>query len=304
MSNVPDNSAYVSELYKKVVIGTASFDNKYGISNINKLERPEVLKILKLLDNVGVSHLDTAPSYGGSEEAIGSFGCQNFRIYSKFREDLRGFNISSVEAQIIDSMDSLGVSKLEGLTFHSSSELLSSPQMARRISANLEESGLVASWGVSLYDPAELYALLEVVNPKYVQVPLNVIDQRFAARDIQSLLEDRGIGLQARSVFLQGLLLSPRPVRSANVYFAPWDPVFLDVEREALRRGMSIIELSLAFAFSQPHVKQVVLGVNSLSQLEELLRAIADRLQVLHGLDHLASTDQNLIDPRRWPYEK
>ena len=65
---------------KRLIIGTANFDNDYGILN-NKLSKKEIEKVLKFCFNNNIKTIDSAPTYGEAEKVIGNF-LQNHNLNS------------------------------------------------------------------------------------------------------------------------------------------------------------------------------------------------------------------------------
>ena len=60
-------------LLKKIVLGSVQFGEKYGISNVSG--QTSIHQVYKILDYAlinSINTIDTAPSYGGSEEIIGN----------------------------------------------------------------------------------------------------------------------------------------------------------------------------------------------------------------------------------------
>ena len=56
----------------KIAIGAVQFGLDYGVSNTyGKTSRYEALKILDYANSKGIKFIDTASSYGNSEETIG-----------------------------------------------------------------------------------------------------------------------------------------------------------------------------------------------------------------------------------------
>ena len=68
---------------KQLILGTANFDNNYGILN-NKLSINQISEILKLCFEENIKIFDSAPSYGESQEIMGNF----LKKYSNFKIDL------------------------------------------------------------------------------------------------------------------------------------------------------------------------------------------------------------------------
>ena len=87
--------------------------------------------------------------------------------------------------------------------------------------------------GLSLYYPQELETLWHEQErgncpaPDTIQLPYSIADRRFAA--YFGALQQSGIKLQLRSLYLQGLLFAPK--QAANPFFAPLAPL-LDALRE------------------------------------------------------------------------
>ena len=58
----------------KIILGTAQFGMKYGVANKKgKIKSKEIFKILNYLKKINIKFLDTAYSYGVSEEEIGKY---------------------------------------------------------------------------------------------------------------------------------------------------------------------------------------------------------------------------------------
>ena len=62
--------------------------------------------------------------------------------------------------------------------------------------------------GVSIYDPKELKKIFNIFKPEIVQFPINIFDQRMLEGNFLNLLKRKKIITQARSIFLQGMLLN------------------------------------------------------------------------------------------------
>ena len=88
----------------KLAIGTAQFGLDYGVSNQNgQVSSQDVDKILKMAISAGITTIDTAADYGGSEQALGSSGLDSFDVVSKFgavpeaTTDVRGWVCGKIE---------------------------------------------------------------------------------------------------------------------------------------------------------------------------------------------------------------
>jgi aryl-alcohol dehydrogenase-like predicted oxidoreductase len=257
----------------------------------------EVERILIDSERLGVAGLDTAPIYGNSEFEIGSAPSKPPRIYSKFSELFthQGQIATSVES----SLDRLNVNLLAGLTFHNALDFLRNSSVLAAEALRLHNLGLIGGWGVSVYSPDELYTVLEVSNPGYVQAPANFFDRRFLNPDLLRRLDDAGTKLQYRSIFLQGVLLSP--IQKLPNYFLQWEPIFENLRSEIGHSGLSASEFLLSVVASSNPNAELVVGVNDIAQFEELISARVNYDMGLGELELESEALFPLIDPRRWP---
>ena len=68
----------------KLALGTAQFGQEYGISNFSgPIKRSEVLEILKSAQEQKIDLIDTAITYGESENNLGDIGVSNFNVVTK-----------------------------------------------------------------------------------------------------------------------------------------------------------------------------------------------------------------------------
>jgi aryl-alcohol dehydrogenase-like predicted oxidoreductase len=282
----------------KLLLGAASFGNQYGVSNQAQIPESEVHPILSRAFSSGFIGLDTAPNYGNSEKTLGMFDLSSKEVFTKISIESLASGISFSLASVRGSLDRLNIRSLTGLTFHSSDAFLSNPKTSKNLVKELLELELISSWGVSVYEPQEVYKVLEVANPNYIQAPVNILDRRFLDVKISELLMDTGAYLQARSIFLQGLLLMP--VDQQPTYFAEWRPLFQSCKEVAHEQEVSMLSLALNFVNQHRAVDKLVVGVNSLDHVSEIANSLSTSVFQL-DFDHISAvSDLRLIDPRSW----
>ena len=68
-----------------LVVGTAQFGMRYGITNVNQLKYNELIKIKKFIKNKKISFLDTSQSYGNSEKYIKELEINDLKIFTKIK---------------------------------------------------------------------------------------------------------------------------------------------------------------------------------------------------------------------------
>jgi aryl-alcohol dehydrogenase-like predicted oxidoreductase len=291
------------EIAARIALGTAQLARPYGISNaLGAPSDDEAAALLKAARHAAVRVVDTAPAYG-SERLLGQhFNQPDVRVVTKtppFDDARLGAGAAGeVRTSLLASLERLQRDSVHGVLLHHARDLLKPG--GERLSAALHsvrDEGLTSRIGVSVYSPAELEEVLQVLEPDLVQLPLNVLDQRFLKNGMIDDLLASGVEVHARSAFLQGLLLmhpSELPpftercgghLRSVMAALGP-DPS---------TRAHSCLDFALSTG-----VHVVVVGVARAAQLQELL--LPRRPAIPHRDDAWMSIDdEGVLDPSRWP---
>jgi aryl-alcohol dehydrogenase-like predicted oxidoreductase len=290
----------------KLGLGTAQFGMSYGISNRSgQTADEEVRDILRLAAERRIRVIDTAPGYGSSEEAIGRAlptRDREFLIVTKTPQ-FRAQFVSEIEANLLESTfrESLGRLKCRvayGLLVHYAKDLLvAGSDLIWNRMKQLKACGLVNKIGVSVYHPAEAEELIERRDLDLIQVPINVLDQRFLNSGCLKGLAQRGVEIHARSVFLQGLLLM-NPDDLSN-HFDTVKPVLRLFQQFCREQGISGVDAALGFVSRLPEISAVICGVNNSAQLIDLIEA-GQRAPSL-DFSGFAFEDLRIIVPSLWP---
>jgi aryl-alcohol dehydrogenase-like predicted oxidoreductase len=295
--------AFSKAFTAKLGLGSAQFGFDYGISNRSGQTPPqEVERILCTASRVGITTLDTAAAYGVSEEVIGALLPMRdhpFEIVSKLSAIGSEGSPEQLSAMVFKSLRRLNQKSIYALLMHSTNDLLS--PAGKELFAELQSlkhQKLVSKIGASVYEAAEIDALLERYDLELVQIPLNVFDQRLLHSGHLEKLKRRGVEVHARSVFLQGLLLmTPEELPPPLVRQAKNLRSFLS---RCQQNEVSPACAALSFVLEQPLVDKVICGVNDESQLFELIAICKTPMPDASSLNDLACHDTSLIDPRTW----
>ena len=292
----------------QLCLGTAQFGLPYGITNAaGQVPEQEVLALLAEAAAAGLTLLDTAQAYGEAEAVLGRAMPPGhpFRLISKlpaqsqstFTSDDRRVWEQAFERSCIR----LGQPCMDALLLHSAA-VLRKPggEHLHGWLLSLRQRGLVRRLGVSIYGSADLVGvptdLLDLV-----QLPLSLYDQRLLVDGTIARLRAQGCAVHARSLYLQGLLLSPA------VRWPAWvDPASRDhharLECLAADRGYSLLECALGFARTQVDLEAVVLGLCSRNELQQLLQAWGKVSPWQEGEWQMwALQGSGILDPRQWP---
>lgn len=246
----------------KLGLGTVQFGMAYGVAGHPQPSPEQVRAVLARAKQAGIDLLDTAPSYH-SEEFL---NCQEFNIVTKLPPGTLGSGVSEAFSH---SLKALNSTQVYGLLVHQSTDILGTEGDAVVAAMQrLKAEGLVQKIGVSVYHPQDANILSERYPLDLIQLPMNVLDQRF--KPLIPTLLNKHIELHVRSVFLQGLLLMA--LEKVPAYFNPIRGHLSRYHESVKAAGLTLVEAALGFATEFPDLRWIV-GVHTLAQLETLIAA-------------------------------
>jgi spore coat polysaccharide biosynthesis protein SpsF (cytidylyltransferase family)/aryl-alcohol dehydrogenase-like predicted oxidoreductase len=304
-------------IHSELTLGTAQLGMEYGIANRVGQPLPAVaIEMVHAAIAHGVTALDTARGYGDSEKVLGEALSGAWRSRTEVITKLdplaglsRDASFSMVRAAVDDSVrrscEALGVEKLSTLLLHRSHHYRAWGGGAWRRLLELRDEGVIGSLGASVYDPSEVFELLQEPAVSHLQIPMNVLDWRWKTSGIDRVLAERpDVVVHARSALLQGLLVSPA---------ASW-PMATDYDGSSclgqLRKlaadfgRESVTDLCFAHVRSQPWITSVVVGCETMEQLKENLKLFclpkltADQCTEVATSLHRAP--ESLLNPSQW----
>jgi len=285
---------------QRIALGTAQFGMPYGIANSSGQVTPEeVGRILRKAKECGISTLDTAVVYGESEKVLGAAGVEDFNVISKLpplpKEDI---NVAAwVDGHVEQSLDRLRLSRLDGLLLHRPEDLQGRQGVVlSNVLRSLKEDGRVGKMGISIYEIAEVEPAMQVMEIDMVQAPFNLVGRQLSDSGLLDRLALDGIEVHVRSVFLQGLLLLP--IHQLCEKFPVWEDLWAVWDDWLKKTATTPAQACLNFVRSFKSIHRIVLGVDSLSQLNELL-AYQDPQETI-SFPNIACADADLVNPARW----
>ena len=293
----------------RLVLGTAQLGMPYGVANAGGKPDPGLAReIVATAWAGGIRHFDTAQCYGDSEAVLGdclaAIGAnQTAQVTTKLSAELDHANPARLTASARQSLERLGLPRLFALLLHDEARLCAWDQGFFPALAELQEAGSVEYGGVSLYSPDRLDTALALRGCGVVQVPANVLDQRFAAHGLREKTSRRGVQVFLRSVFLQGLLLLS-PDRLPPGLSAARKPI----ERfGALCRDLGFSSRAAAMGYVRERHPQamVLFGADTPAQVEENLADFARPLpsEALAAMEaaFAAPLPEAIVNPSLWP---
>ena len=287
----------------KLILGTVQFGLKYGINNtIGKLKKDEVLSLLKVAYNSGIRVLDTAEAYGNAHQLIGNYHKKQdnfkfkFKIITKFPHDIKR---NLIKSKVLDYLDLMNVNTLDVMMFHSFDSFQSNYNSLNTLN-ELKSDGLINNIGVSVYTNAQLESLLNEDLITVVQLPFNLLDNFSVRGDLINKLKEKGKIIHTRSAFLQGLFF--KQANDNNIIVRKLNNELILLHNIKSKLNCSMEELALSYCINQELVDNVIIGVDSMDQLNSNLKAITYKLPLEDqtDIDRINVKNLELLNPSLW----
>lgn len=274
-------------MVEKIAIGTVQFGLNYGISNsAGQTSLEEVQKILLIARNNAIDTIDTAKAYGESENILGTAGCSDFKIISKF---IHTETREQLESQLQQSLKALRVNKLHGYLAHRTEDIIRNPEIWATLK-KLKEENKISKIGFSFNTVQEYEsAISNQFIPDIVQVPYNYFDNRFE-KAIQTLKEDYNTEIHVRSAFLQGLFFMN--TNQLADFFQPVKSILENIQNEHLPAQL------LYHVAKNKNVDKVVTGLNDSYQLIQNIAQLQTNFPPLP--DQSFNLPEHIITPSLW----
>lgn len=277
---------------KKIILGSAQFGQKYGITNNKSVSLNEIKKIIIYLRKKKIKFIDTAQGYGNSEKILGSFKLNKFKIITKINIK----NKIDIEKLINISKKKLKVRKLYAVLIHDYQSLFEKDgkKIFKKLK-DLKRKKLISRIGISIYNPED-FIKLKKKGFKFdiIQIPLSIFDKRFLKKDILKKIKKTGAEIHARSIFLQGLLLSnkiriPIKLRKFENQFKKWNNFVKNSDLKPL-------DICLNYVLSRDFDK-VIVGINNHKQFKEILNCKNRKIKIPESI---STNKKFLINPYNW----
>jgi len=286
----------------RISIGTAQLGMKYGIANSsNDNLTLNFDKVLEFMSANNLKDIDTAFSYGNAHEYLTNYDLSNFNISSKVmintNDDLNYFR-SNISNDVSDFIKRCNLNKIDTLFIHNP-DIISHPNFDQYylILNDLKENNLISKLGISIYDHDLLKKYLDDFLFDTIQLPVNPFDSRISDHNQYKYFTDRGIKLQARSIYLQGLLLLPK--NKLNNFFDTWSELFEKWFNLQIASNLSPQMLCLNYLKNKNFLDSFVIGIDNLEQLKESIELYnKDHIEIDYS--DLNSLDEDLINPSKW----
>ena len=281
----------------KFVLGIANFDRRYGL--VNQLKKKDISSILNNVKKKGINEIDTAINYRKSNQIISKLNIESFKIntklplikYSKIykNEILNEMNIFKIH---------LNINKINILMFHDRNQIYEKNfEYILNFIKFLKKKKIINGYGFSVYNEDEFFKIAELCSPDVIQIPINLFDQRFRNSKIIKIAKIKKIKLQARSVFLQGLLLNRffefNDNKSKKILKGYWDFI-LDSKYDPLQFNTNFL-LKLKF------IDKFIVSFDKIEQIKRFYSCLNKKFSFRKiDYDLLSQNYRKLILPYLW----
>jgi aryl-alcohol dehydrogenase-like predicted oxidoreductase len=283
----------------KLALGTVQFGLLYGVANLHgRVSAITAGEIVSNAKSYGMDTIDTAMAYGESETVLGKVGVNQWKIITKLPQVPEGIEINKwVDEQIGNSLKKLGVSQLDGVLLHRPDQLSNcmGPALYRALNSQ-KIQGLTKKIGVSIYGIDELDPIFDQYELDLVQAPLSIVDRSLVNSGWSRRLHKAGVEVHTRSAFLQGLLLMRAEQRPKK--FNRWANIWNVWDRWLERESLTPLQACLGYVNSFSEIDRIVVGVDSVSQLHQIVKATECSLKSLPEFEPIR--DLRLVNPASW----
>jgi spore coat polysaccharide biosynthesis protein SpsF len=285
---------------------------EYGrVNDAGKPSRRDAVDIVRRAIAHGVRTIDTARAYVESEAVLGE-ALEGLAAKLITKLDVAGLEAGAseivarqrVEESVETSCRALRSEKLDAVLLHGWEQRRGWRGAVWDRLLEFGDEGRISKLGASVYEPTEAIEALRDPAVEHLQIPMNVLDWRWRAAGVDRAITKRpGVVVHARSAFLQGILLHPAerwPVPGFDS-----DGCVRTLVRLAKEFGReSVADLCLAYVRSLPWIASVVVGCETIRQLDDNVRLF---MQPKLSLDQCAELEatmprapEALLNPSMW----
>ena len=298
------------------VIGFGGWPIGGGMGAVD--ERTAIKTVQRAID-LGMSLVDTAEMYRTSETIIGKALKGGYRdrcfLATKVSND---FSRKGVEKAIENSLRALGVEYVDLYQVHAWDPDVPIEETMEAL-VKIQEKGQARYLGVSNFRVEQLKKALQVAPVVSNQINYNLF-LRTAEHELFPFCRKHGIGIMAHSSLAKGILVgkytethrfAADDERSQfSQYqgddFLKYLDAVEDLKKLAAEKGVSIIELALAWVLRLPEVSCALVGIKNPDHVDEPLAAAdveltkkeikkVDGLIAKYNLENLAPFESQIV---------
>jgi len=298
-----------NETMSRLVLGTAQLGMPYGIANKSgKPDFSSALAIVQAAWENGINEFDTAQAYGDSEQILGRIFSelgivQKARVTTKLKSMQTADKKIPLHQFVEESLERLKVSKIECLLLHREDMLDMFDGGIKKGLQNLLQRGYVRYLGVSVYSPNRARQALGYDLFHTIQLPANMLDNRFQRAGIFEVAEQRDRHIYIRSAFLQGLILmngEDVPEKMASV-----KPLLEKLDHLGSKYRLSRQAMALIYLREMYPQARIIFGADIPDQIIQNIQCwkeVAPEGFLTEVVNCFSGLDERILNPALWDH--
>ena len=250
---------------------------------MGRMEESEAIRTVRGAIDAGVTLVDTAQAYGPSESVVGKALRDGYRERCFLATKVSGdYSPAAVRAAMENSLRALGVDHVDLYQVHSWRGERDPIEATMAAMARLQQEGKTRHLGVSNFNAAQMQAARAAAPFVSSQPRYNMLDREIEAADLP-WCEANGVGNLAHSPLAKGLLTGryapghvfpedderTRSPRFQGELFGRYCAVAGRLGEVAADKGLTLVQMAIAWCLRQPAVSCVLVGAKSPEQVRE-----------------------------------
>ena len=210
-----------------------------------------------------------------------------------------GSDLTNIYQKVCNYLKDLNVDCIDTLMFHSFDTYIKSLNDFKLVS-KLIDNNLVNKIGVSVYNNSQIEKLLDNEKIKVVQLPFNLFDNTNRRGEYIKKLKEAGKITHTRSAFLQGIFFK-NPMDS-NLIVRKLSNELTFLNQLSDKYNVPIGSFALNYCLSQKDIDQVIIGTDSINQLEQNIESIKLNLEdsLVDEINSIFIKNEKLLNPSLW----
>ena len=304
----------ISKDHRSIILGGAQLGLKYGMLP-KKISIKNIESIIETALKYNINSIDTAYNYGDSEKNIGNlinkYNNSQIRIISKLKVFKKIYSTLNLKKEVIESIQStlnnLEIKFIDTLLIHEMSNMNINNGFIWKYLISIKNKKIFKNLGVSIQNKKELLIALSIKDISVIQLPFNIIDNRWddVINQIIKTKKKRNLEIHVRSIFLQGLLLNFNNKAWNKTKFKNYK--FINTwlnDKTKLFKRKSVVDLCLSYVKSQDWIDKIIMGVDSKDHLInniELFNLKSLSLSEINDINlSRPKVNNTLLNPSKW----
>ena len=169
----------------KIVLGTANFNQLYGLRS-KKFSKSGIKKFMpKILNKNKINHIDTALDYNIPTNLINALKIKNLRVTTKVKlpKNKKNIFLRTLKKKLKTQIKNLRIKNYEAILIHNLKDLNTEyGKKLIQILENFKKEKKTKMIGASVYSPNEIIKISQIMKIDIVQFPLNIFNSTFVTK--------------------------------------------------------------------------------------------------------------------------